>query len=76
MSKMTPWFPPHIKPVHKGVYQVEWHNKESDPWPTYAQWNGYQWSRLSCHKTDGFWHNCYEDAKQARAWRGFTEKQT
>jgi len=73
---MTKWFSPHIKPCRTGVYEVEWNNKESDPWPTYAQWNGNEWSQLSYHKTDGYWHNRYEDAKQNRAWRGFAKEQT
>ena len=76
MSKMTKWFPPHVKPARKGVYEVEWHDKASDRWPTYARWNGNKWSHLSHHKTDGYWHNCYKDAKQNKAWRGFAKEQT
>jgi hypothetical protein len=71
MSNMTGWFPPHIKPEHKGVYEIKF-----DPWPAYAQWNGNEWSHPSHYKIDGYWHNCYDDAKQTRSWRGFTKEQT
>ena len=34
----TPWFPPEIKPVHKGVYVVG-----SDSFSVMNEWNGKCW---------------------------------
>jgi hypothetical protein len=77
MSKMTPWFPPHIKPARKGVYQITytgvgWGESQD---PLYATWNGLRWSSASWKKRDGY-HTRFLDAVQNKCWRGFTEKQT
>jgi hypothetical protein len=71
---MTQWLPPHIKPVHVGVYEVDWRDKSS--WMVYARWNGNLWSHPSYQKTDEYWHNRYDNAGQTISWRGFTEEQT
>jgi hypothetical protein len=56
--KVTPWFPPHIKPVHEGMYQI-WH-------PDYGG-NMYLW-------TDGAWHLgaliCNHNFQNGAMWRG------
>ena len=73
MSKMTPWFPPHIKPVHKGVYEVKF-TKIAGFYTGFATWNGKKWSRGSHNLLDDYHRNF--DALQNKYWRGFKEKQT
>ena len=77
MSKMTPWFPPHIKPVHKGVYETK------DPfWGTfYSNWNGKSWSIGSVYLSSAFsqlgsGYRHHKTKNQNRSWRGFTKEQT
>jgi hypothetical protein len=77
MKKMTPWFPPHIKPARKGVYQIKF---TAERWSEgddliYATWNGLMWSHASYKKRDDF-HKQFYGSVQDKYWRGFTEKQT
>ena len=74
MNKMTPWFPAHIKPVHKGVYEVKFTAVRSIS-PMYATWNGRKWS-CSSFKKSNEWHEKFRGADQDKYWRGFTKEQT
>ena len=71
---MTPWFPPHIKPVHKGVYEVKFTAVRSIL-PMYATWNGRKWSFASFFAS-GDWHKKFRGVDQEKYWRGFTKEQT
>jgi hypothetical protein len=53
----TPWFPPEVKPVHKGLYAVG-----GDNCSIMNEWNGEQWIR-----GDGS-----PSAWQDVSWRGWT----
>jgi len=74
---MTDWFPPHIKPVHKGVYLVK-----DLFWNTlYSNWDGKSWSVGSVYLSSAFaaLGSDYRHRKsehQNKNWCGFTEKQT
>lgn len=70
---MTPWFPPHIKPAHEGVYKVKLTAVKSYR-PMYATWNGLKWSFASAFAS-GDWHKKFHGAAQDKYWRGFTEEQ-
>lgn len=74
MSKMTKWFPPHIKPVREGVYEVKFARRKLTPAPMYATWNGSRWSCWSNGRND-MYHTRFLYAQQGKYWRGFTEKQ-
>lgn len=43
-NDLTPWFPPDVKPVHEGVYEIK------NPIPArtsgYSHWDGKQWGPL------------------------------
>ena len=64
--KLTPIFPPHIKPVHEGVYRV-WIGNEEKSW--WAYWDGCVWG-------GAFSHHSVADAvrrmgsKQNKRWQG------
>ena len=77
MNKMTPWFPPHIKPVHKGLYEIKFTdmNLKGVDDPMYATWNGLRWSSASYQKSGGY-HKMFYGVTQDKYWRGFKEKQT
>ena len=75
MSKMTKWFPPHLKPVRKGVYEVKFTPKNSSESYMYAAWNGKRWSRVATYEEMHLFHQNF-DALQNKYWRGFKEKQT
>ena len=74
MSKMTDWFPPHIKPVREGVYEVSFASRQKTDAPMYATWNGSRWSCWSNGKNDVY-HTRFLEAVQDKYWRGFTEEQ-
>jgi hypothetical protein len=40
--KLTPWFPPDVKPVRAGVYEV----RMKAPW--YRYWDGVHWHAGHC----------------------------
>jgi len=76
MSKMTPWFPPHIKPVRKGVYQIKYTKKQNPAYSAmYATWDGTHWSTGSYNLDDAY-HQQFYVANQKKFWRGFTEEQS
>jgi hypothetical protein len=75
MSKqMTNWFPAHIKPGRKGVYQVTlWRNQVG-----YAYWNGKVWSWFDSERiSDKEFLEDIEDGNthDELKWRGLTEPQ-
>ena len=78
---MTPWFPPHIKPVHKGVYETKDLHKLPRTLPTYARWDGLEWSYPSWSNPSYRIHHpelhyTSYGASQDNYWRGFTKEQT
>jgi len=73
MSKMTNWFPPHIKPVRKGIYQIKYTKKQNPAYRAmYATWDGTHWSTGSYNLWDEYHKQFY--ANQKKFWRGFTEE--
>jgi len=42
--EVTDWFPVSINPARQGAYQVTSSNIPNWPFPSYAQWDGVQWS--------------------------------
>lgn len=46
--KLTPWFPPDVKPVRVGVYEKNLFNGRR--W--YSKWDGSQWLFI-CETADG-----------------------
>jgi len=75
MSKMTRWFPPHIKPARPGVYEVKFTPKGLYESYFYAMWNGKRWSRVATYEEMARFHSNF-DALQNKYWRGFTKEQT
>jgi hypothetical protein len=71
-KKMTPWFPPQIKPVRKGVYQAK---LGDDGDICYAAWNGKRWSWADLSHR-GRMLRSFLGSSQSKFWRGFTEEQT
>jgi hypothetical protein len=75
MSTMTDWFPPHIKPVRVGVYEIKYIGKGSHESYMWATWNGKKWSSGSYNLSDGN-HKNFDVANQKKFWRGFTKEQS
>jgi hypothetical protein len=75
MDKITQWFPPSIKPVHKGIYETrikDWYS----PGAT-SKWNGKRWSTQRSENSS----EKYLDegdfgilADQDKSWRGLARK--
>jgi hypothetical protein len=63
--KYTPWFPPEIKPVHVGVYQVF-----NDF--TYAYWGGKRWGYVELSVKQAVASKNTKFASQYKTWRGLT----
>ena len=67
MSKYTPWFPGHIKPVRAGVYQQKSHKGLVG----YQRWDGEQWRcwfrDINLADKSNF---TVHDSFQNDAWRG------
>lgn len=69
---LTDWFPPDVKPVRVGLYEVK-------PWPNkiekvYSYWNGRQWGFRCEQKFDA---NLYAQNKALGPigkWRGLAKK--
>jgi hypothetical protein len=76
MSKMTKWFPPHIKPCRTGVYEVDDDYRLPRTLPIYARWDGLEWSNSSYHTHHDELHYTSYGASQNKVWRGFNKEQT
>lgn len=64
-EQLTNWFPPHIKPVHVGVYPVEW---------GYAYWTGKRWGCWQATPVFARKYQNYLYADQDKRWRGLNFK--
>lgn len=67
MTKLTPWFPPHIKPVRVGVYPIKCDAK------MFAKWDGLRWSAAAFTTTPDQWY-FGSFAAQGKSWRGLTKE--
>lgn len=59
--KLTPWYPPEIKPVRKGCYHRKWGNNLM----LTSVWNGQSWRTIAGARS-GWGQNL--------PWRGLAEK--
>lgn len=73
-QKLTPWFPPEIKPVHIGVYQRKGLNGEV----YFNRWNGRFWLQGWNVKCGNSFIEANKSQSQSflpdRKWRGLAEQ--
>jgi hypothetical protein len=61
----TEWFPVHIKPVRKGIYE------RSFTWGIrFAYWDGDLWGGFAMNTKDAYKNRILASAHQNAAWRG------
>lgn len=79
MNNLTKWFPPDIKPVHVGVYNVNNVNPK-DPAAMchlYAYWDGKRWGISEFSPEDAYFykddHFVNSQANQNKYWRGLVD---
>ena len=68
--ELTPWFPPEIKPVHKGVYETS----ETSTGPCFNYWNGKFWCWTRPYPEAAFDWKDDKSAVQENTWRGLARK--
>lgn len=70
-TKLTPWYPPEIKPVREGVYEVK--SVRRPDFTLFSYWTGQNWlcAAFSKIKASEAEHNSIYPKK---TWRGLTEK--
>jgi hypothetical protein len=80
MTKMTPWFPAHIKPAHKGVYEVQTPKNKGNKY-CYYDHRGWRLcagqideAEQEKHYTSELMHSSM--VLVGSKWRGFTKEQT
>jgi hypothetical protein len=70
-QKMTPWFPPEVKPARKGVYERLGVYINC---PGYSLWDGQRW-RFTMDTPDGaMGYARYETTFPDQPWRGLAEQ--
>ena len=71
--KMTPWFPPHIKPVYAGEYNA---SLFCDP-VSRRYWNGEYWSAVYNNSDPADFkrwaRNCWVPDSEFIEWRGLAK---
>ena len=67
---LTPWYPPHLKPVRVGVYQAI--PKHVPDCRVYSYWNGFKWFWDSW-TVDGARLNRNVSMHQDKRWRGMVK---
>lgn len=65
-KKLTPWFPPEVKPVRVGVYRVAYGR--------YAMWNGSKWGYAHSTIEYASAYPFYDCAWPDKQWRGLASK--
>ncbi len=74
--KLTPWFPADVKPVRKGVYQVEDEEDENFPGQTfgYKHWDGSIFGLFCSDPTSAKRNGSLDSAFRVKFWRGLAKK--
>ncbi len=67
---MTEWYPPNIKPVRRGVYQIL-----GGDLICFSHWNGKAWSLASHSSIKAKEKRKILSGNQGKTWRGFTKEQ-
>lgn len=67
-KKVTPWFPPSIKPVHIGAY------KTNNGRLGFSYWNGLAWGVQSSSPLTAHIYKTTRGATQDKQWRGLAVK--
>lgn len=60
--RLTETFPPHIKPVRKGVYKISS--------LLYAYWNGHWWGLQSASVSSAYYRRGMQSGCQSKWWQG------
>jgi len=70
--KLTPWFPPDVKPVRSGVYE----RQMPDGWGKYSYWNAKEkwWGAWGWTIEIATKNAKYQSSLQYQRWRGLAEK--
>lgn len=71
--KLTPWFPPQVKPVRIGYYEVK-HFLDGVLHEGYAMWTGSYWSYLDKKIYYGPVQRWGRSVQQNKMWRGLAEE--
>lgn len=64
---LTPWYPPHIKPVPVGVYETD---SETHSVPCYQHWDGKVWGYCAHRMDFCLTADIAQSRHQAPRWRG------
>lgn len=73
--KLTPWFPPSVRPVHAGIYETRWANpKRRTSYPLYQHWDGLVWSGWSSNVDMAERNAGLVSVRQEPQWRGLAEQ--
>lgn len=74
-AKLTPWFPPDVKPVRVGVYEARWtlpamrvRNIQ------YQHWNGVTWGAWAQSPTAALRNAIGPSMRQDPEWRGLAKE--
>lgn len=70
--KTTPWFPAHVKPVRKGVY--EWRLPSNPDIRWFRRWTGYGWMWGNPHPTVAQHSSSFAHITRGEKWRGLASK--
>lgn len=71
---LTDWFPPDVKPVRSGVYQIRDGIMDEDTW--YSFWDGRSWGYATCKGANTAFDERFSvtDLPQNQHWRGLSKK--
>lgn len=70
-QKFTPWYPGHVQPAHRGLYQRRY--SQVGDYATYSLWDGRKW-RNSMHDPKLAAKELRPSIYQCLEWRGIAEK--
>lgn len=68
--KKTRWFTAAVKPVHKGIYEVD--RKDAYPIKNWLMWDGKGWTYAYCSLPSQ--QGDFADMSGSNRWRGLAEK--
>lgn len=75
VTKLTEWFPAHVKPAHVGVYEVRFLRCESVSVEGFSYWDGRKWSETQPSAERGAMYQAnFITGVQNKEWRGLAKE--
>lgn len=68
--KLTPWYPPNIKPLRRGVYITKVKSPSGKEYKSFQYWSGTFWKIMSATVENAYKARHFVSLQQDVHWKG------